>query len=531
MVLLARPWPSGTTSSGRRRGWSREQSNPTRHVKGTANLAELAADLRTRLSSAVQQILDATELAPVSLPARRPERDATADKVASLRAKHATAEREGKEARTAAAALREAAARFLADGNPTKFTQYDKQADDSDATAERSTATMVALATQITALAELASQGPRETLAEADISVTAYLDEALRRAALNNGDVPWQAADVVARTFGQWRFIPTGDHIDYQCVAVLPLADGGTVELALAGRVANIRSRTKRTGTVPSVIVPAFFAAGRELDDLTTVHQCTRRSLVTKHLMPWLAQHGVTDRAVKCALIDHPISDVRQLVHAALTGTTDATHARWPVGWREVVLETYLHHPRQWGFAACPDDTTVIQQLASTLALPQHREHGLPVAVLAALTGMDAKTKIRRLVRPDDRAASGLGFTRPRYFEYTPGTNKQHIRVRPCPHRGCTGAADRVLLLPEVAASGWGVLCTSCWRAPVVVDEDSPVAEQGRQAHWARAPFPAAYDTYITGNAGPAGSLRDRAESRRVKPHPPFDVASAAGGS
>jgi hypothetical protein len=151
--------------------------------------------------------------------------------------------------------------------------------------------------------------------------------------------------------------------------------------------------------------------------------------------------------------------------------------------------------------------------------------------VLAALTGMNAKTKIRRLVRPDDRAASGLGFTRPRYFEYTPGTNKQHIRVRPCPHRGCPGVADRALLLPEVAASGWGVLCTSCWRAPVVVDEGSPVGEQSRQARWGRSPFPAAYDTHISGNAGPAGSLRDGAESRRVTPHPPFEVASAASRS
>lgn len=526
IVLLARPWPSGTTTSGRRRGWSREQSNPTRHVKGTANLAELAADLRTRLSHAVQQILDATELAPVSLPARRPERDTAADKIASLRAKHATAEREREAARTAAAALREAAARFLTDGNSTKFAQYDQQADDSEATAEHTTATMDALAAQINALTELAGQCPQEALAEADLSVTAYLDEALRRAALNNGDAPWQAADVATRTFSQWKFTPTGEHIDYQCVASLPLADGGTVDVPLAGRVANIRSRTKRTGTGPSVIVPAFFAAGRELDDLTVVHQCTRRSLVINHLMPWLAQQGVTDRAVKCALIDHPIVDVRQLVHAALTGATDPTHARWSAGWREVILETYLHHPTQWGFAACPDDTPVIQQLANTLALAQHREQGLPVAVLAALTGMNAKTKIRRLVKPDDRAASGLGFTRPQYFEYTPGTDKQHVRVRPCPHRGCTGVADRVLLLPEVAVSGWGVLCSSCWRAPVTAEDRCAVADQERQARWARAPFPAAYDTYVTGNPGPAGSLRDGAQSRRVTPRSPFDVAS-----
>jgi hypothetical protein len=144
--------------------------------------------------------------------------------------------------------------------------------------------------------------------------------------------------------------------------------------------------------------------------------------------------------------------------------------------------------------------------------------------VLAAVTGLDIKTGLRRLVRPEDREKMGVGFTRPRYFEYVPGSDKQRMRVRPCPHRGCRGVADRVLLLPEVAASGWGVLCSACWRAPVAASDESPEVA----SRWQQAVFPSGYDLHITGRAGAMGSLRDAPETSVVAAPEPFDLAVTA---
>lgn len=248
--------------------------------------------------------------------------------------------------------------------------------------------------------------------------------------------------------------------------------------------------------------------------------------------MPWLVEHGVTDRAIKCALLDHPLAAPKQLVYGALTGQVDRSHDRWSAGWRAIVTDVYVTNPPHWGFAACPDDTTTIQQIVATLALPQHRQAGLPVTVLAALTDLDAKAEIRRMAVPEDRAVSGLGFTRPRYLEYAPGSNKQNLRVKPCPHRGCPGVADRVLLLPEVAASGWAVLCSTCWRAPVTPHTPGTgSAQQALQARWATAPFPRDYATYLTGRGGPAGSLRDRNETLIDHCPVPLDVAASSDRS
>ena len=184
----------------------------------------------------------------------------------------------------------------------------------------------------------------------------------------------------------------------------------------------------------------------------------------------------------------------------------------------------YVDRPGAWGFAACPDDTTTIHQIPATLGLPQHRDLGLHIAVLQTLTGSD----VRELVCPTEREAAGAGFTRPRYFEYVPGSSHERIRIRirQCPHPRCRGIADRVALLPEVAASGWGVLCSTCWRAPATVNPDAAPDTRADQGRWATVVFPAEYDNYVSGRSGPGGSLRERAETLIVTPATPFDIAA-----
>ncbi len=520
-VVLRRPWSEGSKPGGGRRGWSIQQTNPLRYVHATANLAELAGDLSCQLDTQVRAKLLDQAIAPVTLPARRATRDAEADRLAIVRAKLDTITAERDKQQSNADSLRKAAAAFLTEGRHDKFKAYDQLADDADTAAavhEKSCSQLLAELTTTTSHTE-AVEG-----ISVNISVAAYLTEALRRAALNNGEASWRAATVAGSTLQDWRFTPRADLLEYSCVARLPLAAGGTADLSLAGTITNIRTKSGKAGVLPDTIAHAVFAQARDIDELATLHDTSRRAIIVKRLMPWLAGQGITDRAIKCALIDHPVPAVKRLVFAALTDQPQPGHARWSAGWRQLVADTYITNPPQWGFAACPDDTTVIHQVAATLALPQHQVQGLPVAVIAAHTGLDAKTDVRRWVLPEDRAAYGLGFKRPAFFEYTPGSDKQRIRLVPCPHRGCRGLAARVLLLPEVAVSGWGVLCTSCWRAPVGVDAMAAPEARLKQARWAKAPFPPAYDTYVSGRSGPAGSLRLRGETRISSDPQTFDI-------
>jgi hypothetical protein len=210
------------------------------------------------------------------------------------------------------------------------------------------------------------------------------------------------------------------------------------------------------------------------------------------------------------------------VVYARLTNAAPGGHQRYSAAWRQLIENVYVDRPRPWGFAACPDDIMTIHQIAATLALPQHRDRGLPVHLLETLTGVD----IRELITPTNRETSGLGFTRPKFLEVVPGSNKERVWLRRCPHPRCHGIADRVLLLPEVAASGWGVLCSTCWRAPATVDPKAGSDTAAEQARWATIVFPAEYDNHISGRSGTGGSLRLQPETLTVQANDPFDIAT-----
>jgi len=75
-----------------------------------------------------------------------------------------------------------------------------------------------------------------------------------------------------------------------------------------------------------------------------------------------------------------------------------------------------------------------------------------------------SEADVRELVKPQKRSG---GFTRPRYLTYA-NKSKTHVKAIGCPHDRCKGRrfADHVVLLPEVAASGYGIICTHCRRTP-----------------------------------------------------------------
>ncbi|MGY1827594.1 hypothetical protein [Blastococcus sp. SYSU DS0541] len=524
VVIYRRSWAEGTAADGSRAGWGKQQSNPKLFVQATINLAELAGDTAARFVEAVEsRVLGRCDLAPVVLPAQRAVAEPLEARLGALQRDLAAASKEVADLSRKAEGLRETAFEFKQEGNREKFRTYDRQADERDAEARAADERRMHLEARLAQLrAEVATPAPAED-AVADLSPAAYVAETLRRAALNNGSVPDRAAEYCEERLTGWRFTPAGARVGWSCTARLPLMGGGFVELNLAGSITNIRHKSGRNTVTGDIAAEAVFGQGRDIDEFARIHDVSRATLVKKRLMPWLVDQHMTSPKMKCALVDHPAGAPREVVFAHLTGQPNPAHQRWSQAWRDLVVDSYVRRPRPWGFAACPDDTLQIQRIAATLALPEHRSAGLPLTMLAAVTGRNIKTGLRRLVVPEDREKMNAGFTRPRYFEYVPGSDKQRIRVRPCPHRGCRGVADRVLLLPEVAASGWGVLCSTCWRAPVAAADVSPQTA----SRWEQAVFPAGYDLFFTGQAGAKGSVRERTETTIMVAPEPFDLAPA----
>jgi hypothetical protein len=154
---------------------------------------------------------------------------------------------------------------------------------------------------------------------------------------------------------------------------------------------------------------------------------------------------------------------------------------------------TYEDPHLAWGDAAVPDDTTWIAEALRLLTVDtETRKRGLPVLDVALTLGR-SEADVRELVKPQRRSG---GFTRPRYLAYANKT-KTHVKAIGCPHDRCKGRrfANHVVLLPEVAASGYAVICTHCRRTPASHDA------------WPSTQFPTPYLGSWT-NRGPGGSLR-----------------------
>ena len=104
------------------------------------------------------------------------------------------------------------------------------------------------------------------------------------------------------------------------------------------------------------------------------------------------------------------------------------------------------------------------------------------------------------------------GFQRPRFFEYVAGHGNSRVRLIACPPGRCQGRASHICVLPEVAVSGFGVLCVQCRRAPQL---DGP---------WVTLAFtPAAYLGCYSASGAEVG-LRAARQTVQVPPAVPMDV-------
>lgn len=477
-----------------RTGWSNFGAGERKpdHIAATGCLKELTASVAHKLDRAVRELLDPTsiavlaEAAPVTV---------AADPRTAWSAKLEQRQAEAKSLKGDIGGLRTQAGRKAAEGDFVGADRYDALAAEKEAEAAALAARVDELELKIWNYDEQATSNRiRDELA--DVSVAAYLVAGLERAASNRGRGPSRLGALCDTTFTRWSFATDGEEITWSCVCVLPLAGGGDVELPLTGAICNVRDRAGKSFASTQTVIRYLFEEGRDLDEVAAVLDVSRKGLLVRRVMPWLVEHGISSRGAKCALVDHPLDEVRRLVHRAVTSRSGPSPAR--SAYEEGVAATYLDPKLEWGDAAVPDEIEWIERAVAMLGRDaQTRRVGLPVLDVALTLGR-SEQEVRHLVVPLKRSA---GFDRPQYLRYADSA-KSRVALIECSHQSCRGRrfADHVVLLPEVAASGFGVLCSHCRRAP------SPIGP------WPRMQFPETYLQSWT-NVGDGGNLRS---SRRT---------------
>ena len=308
-ILLFRRQSAGTGPRGRR-AWSFVGAGESRpgHIAATASLAELSASVAVKLDQAVRTLLDPTSL--VSLAETQPRTD-TVDPTASWRhqidqkrAEVENLEKEGKGHRTMAALAASA-------GDQDEALEYAGQASETRTRIRDLGAAIARLEAKIRDhAAEHAKPADRDD--QGDVSIAAYLVAGLERAARSNGMGPARVGLECDETFTEWRFWPDDEDLVWSCVALLPLVGGGHARLPLTGTIRNVRTRTGKKLATTSTVVRYLFEEGRSLDDVASTLEVTRKTLLTQRVMPWLVSTGITSRGAKCALVDHPLQQVRR---------------------------------------------------------------------------------------------------------------------------------------------------------------------------------------------------------------------------
>lgn len=487
-ILLFRR-ESAAASSRTGRGWTYFGDGESRpdHTAATFSLTELEASVASRLDHGVRSLLDPTTIAQLTEAQRRsddPDPTTTwRHQIALKTAAKKPLDEEIKGHRTMAAISAAAGDEDEAKAYAAQVTEVKTKVASHDAEIERLKAKI--------RKHESGSATVRHD--HADVSVAAHLVAGLEAAARNNGESPSKFGTLCDETFVDWRFHVDGEDVVWGCTALLPLASGGHAQLPLTGRIRNVRTRTGRNLANTDTVVRYLFEEGRELTATADLLQVTRATLLKKRVMPWLVANGITSRGAKCALVDHPIPEVRQELARWVTRATDDNTKRPTSAYIERLRSTYTDPNLSWGDAAVPDDTNWISEALALLTVDTPtRRHGLPILDVALALGK-TEDEVRELVKPQRRSG---GFTRPVYLVYA-NQAKTDVKAVPCPHGRCRGRrhADHVTLLPEVAASGYGVICSHCRRTPAQHD------------NWPATQYPTTYLGRWT-SAGVGGNLR-----------------------
>jgi len=477
-VILFRRHSVGGKPDGSRRGlsWLGPTAKKPDHIAATASLDDLTGSVAAALDDALEAVAGATELATF---------DGTPPTGEDLHRRRISLEAQSTRLAEGAAALRREAdnqrlmaGRRVEAGDLDGADRYDELATRKTAEAAAKDQDRARVQAELTALDEAAATVTGRRRAEVNVSVGAWLVAGLRRAVHTGGRGSAVLGALADKSFTGWRFHADADDVQWSCDAVLPLRDGGSLHLPLRGCIRNVRTRAGKGLASADVVARYVLDEGRDVEEVATILAATRRTLLVKTLMPWLVAKGVTARGAKSSLLDHPLPAVRRIVYAAITGTHNGVADRWPRAVTDLLVATYTDKDLSWGDAAVPDDVRAVMRLAATLDQPSTRGSGLLVSEASLLLGV-SEDEVRSWVVPVPR--SWGGFTRPRYLQYVEGSGKQRVQLIPCPHGRCRGKAGHVVMLPEVARSGFGVLCNICRRAPRKDDT------------WAWIAFPPAY--------------------------------------
>ena len=498
---------AGVVAAVARGGWTMELGNPREFVRGTFSLHALCQDVAIQAQAAVEAAMlgDRVARAAATVVTRRQADESTAR--ARLLSLADDADARAQESAKAQAGARRLASLAAGDGLDDEASALMADAREHGAAASRAQGQASALRAQAAADLPAGPGGPQDPDdPAADASIAAYLIAGLTRASRNQGRTGPRLAAAAARHLGNWRVRPVSDgtdrYIEWSCVMTLPLIDGGTAGIPLAGRIRNVR-REQRHGedTKRIVTVTTAFRDGRTLDEAALAADTSVPCLIAHYVGPWLTSAGLTRRGLRGALMRHPLGYVRQALHAHVDPDAGASPALRPYA------PAYLAHlaatyasDQQWGDGPVPDDLALHHQVAATLAAPAAcGPQGVRLEELANAAGVGVQALRARLVVPTQRTA---GFIRPAYAEYA-SPAKDRIRLIRCPHPRCNGLCDAVVLLPEVAASGYGVICRTCRRAPNTTD-----------ARWKSVVFPPDYLTPLTleRTPGRAGSNALRAD-------------------
>lgn len=490
-VLVHYPSSSGRDDNGRPVGLLRFTSRPGRHVAGTWSSAAWCASVAASIEALVENgLLDPAAVAAASLPDGATARSEDQARRAVLEQQLRTAQARAQEHRADAEGLELMAGRKERVGDCDAADRYDQRARQANDQA----AAQASVAARIRDQLDRLSHQPRLEDRLVNLTVLAYLQAGLQRAARANGRGSHRLRQLTEEHLTDWKLRVRGDRIRWSCVLVLPLTSGDRACFPVSGDVENIRHR--RGGRIASAddVARRVLADGLAIDDVAAGQDTTRRQLVVTRLMPWLVKHGVASRGAKNALLDHPLQEVRHIVHAQVTGRLEAAAQLWGPGYADHLAGIYCDPDLRWGDAACPDDMTWISQAVATVSQNTHvRIWGVPVLDLALALGVSPR-EVRSLVMPERRER---GFTRPRFLAYADRA-RTRVKAIGCPHGRCRGRrqATHVVMLPEVAASGFGVLCAHCRRTP------------STEAAWPTVQFPRAYLQHWT-SRGPGGSLRE----------------------
>jgi len=477
-----------TSKSG---AWKIEKERHAEFAVATFRQQSLALDVANSIEVSLTNRILPEGAAPLDLTSFDPKNAAAAVEAENMKRRAAAASALADEAAKKAYGAREMASVLSGRGEIERALTYDAEASNF----ERES---VAAKSQASKLLSKSAAAERANVSEVttDLSPAAFVIAGLRRAA-EDGQVSSITGAILDRVFDGWSLVPIdqsdpskGKWIRWSVDFLIPMLDGTPdLKIPITGLVPNIRVARKSpilheqrprsyglyTGPRFDHAAKIYLGLGKSMSETSTATRVGEHILMKFDLRKWLQEHSIGSTGLGIALIDHPLTIVRQAYYRAvsddLEGVPANAHSEF---WAKHIVETYSDESRKWFGATCPDELTFAHQIVATLT-----DVG-PVAVdeLARVLQI-SKAELNYLSTPIHPNCE-WSFVRPRFVLRI--AKSRAFTVIKCPHHRCGGIASHVVLVPETASSGFGVMCPKCRRMPNVEDPK-----------WAQIVFPTEY--------------------------------------